>query len=98
VQRIKSNRTIKIDGSLLEHLNDEAIIIVNITILGPKELETDWWVNIDPRCFIDNHNNSGKSLQMIHSFNIAVAPTMEYLISKNHNKKFTLIFPAIPVD
>ncbi len=98
MQKIISQRNINIDRELLEGFNEEAVTVIHITVNSPIERGDGWWVNLNPKCFLRNYQSVSNSLPLLHSFNIEIAPALEYIQPKFDFKKCTLIFPAIPID
>ncbi len=98
MQKIITNRNINIDKELLKDFNDESVTIIHITVNPPVEKGDGWWINLNPKCFLRNYQSVSNSLPLLHAFNIEIAPALEYIQPKFDSKKFTLIFPAIPMD
>lgn len=76
---------------------EEACTIVHCTYVAKSKYINGGWVNIYPTTYLDKPG-SFESLQLLHAFNIPIAPARHSFSQTGDVKRFTLYFPAVPKD
>ena len=101
----KKTMKVHIDSSTLhrikEEVKEEACTIVHCTYVAKIKYVNGGWVNIHPKTVL--HQSEGflekmEQLELLHAFNVPLAPAKHYFSQQGDVIRFTLYFPALPAN
>ena len=81
---------------LVESFPEEGSTMVHCHYVSSSEYINGGWVNIHRTTYL--RANNGQQVELLHAFNVPVAPNRHYFNKSGEYKKFTLCFPQLPKD
>ena len=101
----KKTMNVHIDSSTLhrikEEVREEACTIVHCTYVAKIKYVNGGWVNIHAKTVLhiaEGFMKKPEQLELLHAFNIPIAPAKHYFSQAGDVIRFTLYFPPLPSD